>query len=101
MEQSIILFSDGSRGIYIPKYFAESVTRKYVYGITEEDLNWFLDKEPDHDQYWDRWDEILNNCYLMDHDNNKYDLYQDGDLWLYCEALMTEDEKTNFFGMDY
>lgn len=96
--QSIILYSDSSRGIYIPKHFAESIKREYVCGVSESDLDWFLENEPCHDEYWDRWDEILDNCYLVDHDNNKYVLRQDGDLWLYNYDAMTDKERSNFFG---
>mgnify|MGYP000418609127 CR=1 FL=1 len=98
MVQGLILFSDSSRGITIPQFFAKSVQRNYVYGINEEDLDWFLSNDVDHIEYWDRWDEILNNCYIQDHDNNTWYLSQDGDLWLFNEEAMTEEEKENFFG---
>ena len=71
------LFADSARGIYIPQHFAESADRDKFTGIDEE--QWaILEVGPDHEHYWDVWDEVLDNaettCGAV--------LYQDGDLWL-------------------
>lgn len=98
--QGLILFSDSSRGVYIPEHFAESVKREYVKGVTNEDLDFFINEEPySVDHFWDNWENILNNL-TLEIDGYKYSLWHDGDLWLYCEDLMTENEKENFFYMN-
>lgn len=87
-----LLLSD-SRGIYIPRDFAESF-----------DLNqWHIDEKymerlssPDDDFYWDNWELVLNNAYSIDKNGNKWNLWQDGDLWTICYELMTDEEKHNF-----
>lgn len=72
------LFLDGCRGIYIPRDFAAMIALDDWNGIYEEQLS-ILKRGPDHENYFDVWDEIL------DYAETKKDggtLYQDGDLWL-------------------
>mgnify|MGYP000353744861 CR=1 FL=1 len=97
MAQGLILFSDSSRGVYIPKHFAEDVKRQYVTGIDLSELDYLLDNDYCDDNFWDHWIYVLNNCTVTDDDGNVYSLYQDGDLWLVCDELMTDEEKENFF----
>lgn len=87
-----LLLSD-SRGIYIPRDFAECF-----------DLNqWNIDSKyvellssPEDEFYWDNWNFVLNNAKHTDKDGNVWQLWQDGDLWAICPVLMTEEEKQNF-----
>jgi hypothetical protein len=75
------LYASDSRGIYIPQYFAESVHREYVKGVSEE--NWkTLEKGPDAEWYWDAWDNVLSNAKITSPDGKEGYLYQDGDLWV-------------------
>ncbi len=54
------------------------------------------DEESD-DLYWDTWERVLNNAYLIEGEY-RFTLHQDGDLWAICPELMTELEKLYFFG---
>lgn len=92
-EAKMILFSDGARGIYIPKHFAESVKRECVSGIVLEDLDYLArgpndieaaDGEPAHnaESYWDTWADVCDHAIVTDPDGTVYTLHQDGDLWL-------------------
>lgn len=97
MSQGLILFSDSSRGCYIPKHFAECVDRECVSGIDLNDLDYLLENDFWDESFWDVWQDVLDNCVVTDENGNEYLLYQDGDLWLYNLDLMTEEEKQNFF----
>ena len=57
----LALLIDGSRGIYIPKKFAEN----YIgwSGVETEDRETLL-AGPDHRDYWEAWDSVLSFFYL-------------------------------------
>ena len=97
MSQGLILFSDSSRGCYIPKHFSEEVVRECVTGIDLADLDFLLQNDFWDENFWDTWHHVLDNCLVTDDHSNVYTLHHDGDLWLVCEDLMTEEEKKNFF----
>ena len=87
-----LLLSD-TRGIYIPRDFVECfdldqwhINSKYVHWLSS----------PADELYFDCWDIVLCNAYLIDENGNKWQLLQDGDLWAVCYDLMTDDEKINF-----
>lgn len=95
-----LLISD-HRGVYIPRDYAEmfdfdsTVTDGWA-GVKEADLE-ILRAGPEHELYWDAWDSVLGRAKFTDSKGNDWYLHQDGDLWLYCEALMTDDEYQAFF----
>jgi len=41
---------------------------------------------------------VLDYATLKDDNGHVWRLWQDGDLWAYCEELMTDAEYSNFFG---
>ena len=95
---ALILFCDSSSGRYIPQRFAAEIIPQYLQGVSELD---FLElQDPDNEWYWETWIKVLMNASVVDGDT-VYRLHHDGDLWLYCWELMTEEEKTNFFGDDW
>lgn len=79
-----ILYADSSRGVYIPQYFAESIKRECVKGLT--DLCWsdLGDANAiEYDYYWETWERVLDHATVTDPDTGiEYGLWQDGDLWL-------------------
>jgi hypothetical protein len=89
-----ILASD-SHGIFIPQYAASFLCNWD--GVTQEDIE-ILNAGPDHEHYWYAWEAIERDASYTDEKGNVWRLYQDGDLWAYCEPLMTDDEYYNFFG---
>lgn len=88
------LLLNDAHGIYIPQLFAKNFFG--FEGIDEEDLT-ICRAGPDHEHYWDAWDNILNHAYSIDKHGFKYILHQDGDLWAYCPDQMTEEEKEEFY----
>lgn len=87
-----LLLSD-ARGIYIPRDFVEGFDMQQWH--IEPKFIEFLSC-PDNDFYWDYWEDVLNNAFLIDDNGHKWCLWQDGDLLAICYKLLTEDEKTNF-----
>ena len=79
------LLLDETRGIYIPQAFAQ------LYGelLNDDDKKILLDG-PDNDDYWEVWEDVLNEEYKIDGENGT--LYQDGDLWFIPEETMTEEQ---------
>jgi len=88
-----ILVSD-HHGIYIPQVFAEQFQFS---GIDVNDIN-LVSKGPDHEWYWEAWESIITDAFQIDKNGNTWKLYQDGDLFAYCEELMSDEEKKNLFG---
>lgn len=88
-----ILIGD-HQGIYIPQQFAGWQGWS---NIRKEDIEVLLEG-PDHDWYWDAWNDVLNDATYTDANGNVWHLYQDGDLFAFCEELMTDEEYENFFG---
>jgi hypothetical protein len=92
----IIHYASDRHGVYIPKYFAESIRRDRVRGVDAEQFDILL-AGPDHEHYWDVWTEVLDNATVVG-DECTYSMYQDGDLWLVPEG-MEWNENTN--GWEY
>ena len=79
------LLLDDARGQYIPQNFAEIVKREWVEGVDRE--QWaILEAGPEHEWYWETWDEVLNSAVLIrSPSGEKFTLYQDGNLWIIPE----------------
>ncbi len=95
MYKAVQLLLDESRGHYIPQKFAENF-RDWL-GIHEEDRAILLQGQS-HPEYWAAW-EIVQECAYWREDGKTWHLWHDGDLWAYCFDLMTQEEKTNLFGV--
>lgn len=87
-----ILLSD-HHGVYIPKIFSEDFGG---WGLLHEDVVDLAD--PENESYWETWSSVLDYATYKDENGNTWRLWQDGDLFAYCEELMTEEERNNFFG---
>jgi hypothetical protein len=71
--------ADGARGIYVPQFFAEMGLK--TEGVKAEDLA-ILAEGPDHEFYWEAWDDVLRDGVVILTDGQRCHLYQDGDLFL-------------------
>jgi hypothetical protein len=89
-----ILLSD-SRGVYIPKHFSENFI--LWDGVSDADRE-ILESGPENELYWDVWDSVTRDATYTDSEGNVWRLHQDGDLFAYCEELMTDEEYYGFFG---
>lgn len=95
MKQSIVIIAGSGHGQYIPQVAAEMLAERW--SISAEDKAILL-AGPDHDLYCDTWDHVESTATFTDEQGNIWNLYQDGDLFAVCEALMTEQEKADLFG---
>lgn len=91
---SITLLLSDARGGYIPRDFVTSFDVG-DWNVSAE--NAAICENPEHEQYWDAWDEILGTAYYKDNNDNIFRLHQDGDLWAYCIEKMTLEEQHNLF----
>lgn len=87
-----LLLSD-SRGVYIPRDFVQNFDLEKWH--VKEDYRDVL-SSPDNEWYWDAWDEVMSIAYFLDDSGNKWQLWQDGDLWAVCYELLTDEERVNF-----
>lgn len=81
------LLINSAHGQYIPQIFAQT------FGLPENFINWdeikedieFLKSEGsnEHEDYWEVWDELINNAKLK----SGFELYQDDDLWAVPEGF--------------
>jgi len=94
---AVSVFLDGSRGSNLPRDFIRIADTEAWDGIHEMDIE-ALEFGPDHDGYWDTWDSVLYCATYTDCKGNKWTLHQDGDLFLICHDLMTDDEYIDLFG---
>jgi hypothetical protein len=96
MSEQPWLYADGARGIYIPQYFATTIQRDAVSGVTTEDLD-LLAGNPDQEWYWETWANVLDNAIVTDRiTDTVYRLHQDGDLWLIPDDMVWDDN-TGFY----
>ena len=80
--EPILLLSD-ARGIYIPHDFGQIIDRARVSGISRDDWSVLdLGPNPESDDYWEVWNDVLNDATVVDDRGHEYTLHQDGDLWL-------------------
>lgn len=93
--QAIELYADSARGIYIPQHFAQSMRGEWV-GFDNETVN-ALHAGPEYPEYWDAWSDVLDNAEYKQ-GGHVWRLWQDGDLFVVCDELMTDDEYNNFYG---
>lgn len=71
---------DGARGICLPQHFAEMIdTKQWSLQAYSADLD-MLRKGPDHEEYWEAWDTVLNAAEYTDSNGDTWTLWQDGDL---------------------
>ena len=82
-----LLWLDEARGVYIPRDFALCfIDRdKAVTGVDPDDWA-ILEACPEHELYWDTWQDVCDNAKVTETDSTVYTLWQDGTLWLVEEG---------------
>jgi hypothetical protein len=88
-----ILVSD-RYGVYIPKTFVEWFSESIVFHGERSELeraeNDIL-QGPDHPDYWENWDWVLNNCKIENKSGKLYSLWQEGDLFAISDNYIFRD----------
>lgn len=89
LENTICLYED-ALGIYIPQRFAKDMPCTRIFNVASSDLAALREGPPGgalnegegHPDYWEIWDEVLDNAILAAQDGSiYYRLEQDGHLW--------------------
>lgn len=86
---------DSHHGRFIPELFVRSYANN-GWDVKPEDIA--ILKNPEHELYDEAWNDVLCYCHYVDSNGNTWELWQDGDLFAICTALMSEEEYWNFFG---
>lgn len=86
----VILLGD-FYGINLPMKFSTNLDLSLWHGLDNIDLDDL--SSPDNQFYWETWQEVLDKAYFIDTQGNQFTLYQDGDLFVICDELMTKEEK--------
>lgn len=92
-----LLWLADHRGQYIPRDFAESFKDrdKDVSGVTAE--QWaILEAGPDHEHYWDTWDEVQDTARITI-DDIEYFVSQDGDVFLVPAGMEFDDLEGDWY----
>lgn len=80
------LLINSAHGVYIPQVFAETIDWNAL-DNWDEDQKSILLAGPEHEFYFEAWQEILDNCETIDGGR----LHQDGDVWLVYVDKATSD----------
>lgn len=92
------LLMGDSAGVFLPRQFAHAFDAAF-WGIAQNDSDWMtVMNGPDEEWYWDAWQSVLDRAFHIDPNGNKWYLWQDGDLFAYCEDKMTDEEYEGFYG---
>jgi len=88
----MLLWLSDARGIYIPRDFADSFAdrAKHVSGVSAEDWT-VLEAGPDHEWYWEAWQDVLDNAIVTDDAGTQFTVHQDGDCWLVPVGMSWDD----------
>lgn len=81
MSDNIHCIIDGALGIYVPQKFAQNFDMP-AWGVSVENAE-ILRVGPDHEFYWDTWDDVLRDASLTDPSGQVWELTQDSDLFAY------------------
>ena len=92
----MMLWLSDARGIYIPRDFANSFSDlATITGIEPDDLE-ILKAGPDHEWYWEAWENVCKNAVITDDKGNAFHVYQDGDCWLVPVGMEWSDENETY-----
>jgi hypothetical protein len=70
---------DGHWGVYVPQEFASRGMAE-AWGVKPEDIAILL-AGPDHEFYWEAWDDVTREATFKDANGKVWSLEQDGDLF--------------------
>ena len=79
----VTLFLDDSRGIYLPRDFAESINRELIVDREkwENELDFLIKYDTNKDFYWETWQNVLDGLKVKI-GRRTYFFYQDGPVWM-------------------
>lgn len=82
-------------GVYGPRDFADYFGS--LFDIVDEDME-ILSQGPDHEEYLETWDHVIDNCEHVDDDGNEWKVYEnEGDIWAICGDLLSPEEWASIY----
>lgn len=88
----VLLYLSDASGVYIPQRFADETKPECIGGVDDETLD-ILRAGPDHEWYWEAWDDVLRDAIVTDHESGvQYRVEQDGDCWLVPVGMEWDDD---------
>jgi hypothetical protein len=86
MSETTALLVDDHHGIYVPQVFAQRFKNNWsTWGLKPEQLSVLLSGPTDDEEYWDVWNEVLDQACFKDSQGQEWHLWQDGALWAFCD----------------
>ena len=82
-EEKTTVMINSQFGIYIPQMFAKSYLEDQRWIEADPDEIEILGDGPDHPQYWEAWEHVLDQAKYMDKDGVEWKLWLEGDLFCY------------------
>lgn len=95
MVNAIEILVSSNHGVFIPQIFINDFNLS-KFNIVLSDYDKKVLQDASHEWYWEIWQTIENNALYIDSDKNEYTLMLDGDLFMICYELMTDEDKENF-----
>lgn len=96
--EKIKLLCDSHHGVYLPSIWCSNTDN--IWNINSKDWEYLSDPNNlDDENYWDVWEDVLNDASYTDKREVVWTLYQDEDLFAVAYDEMTEDEKVSLFGV--
>lgn len=97
MTNAIEIIADSARGVFIPQHAAECLAPGWTISDTDRET---LAAGPDVEGYWDTWNHVEQSAEYTDTAGNVWRLHLDGDLFAYCDGLMSDREYMDLFGAE-
>ena len=79
---------DGSWGIYCLQKFAERFDLRQ-WGVEQEDIDILLEG-PDHEWYFETWDDVIDNAEYVDDDGYKWFIWSNDGVFIVREDMPEE-----------
>lgn len=76
----MICVIDGNKGIYVPQEFAKLYKYREMSSEMRENFNVLL-QGPDTPEYWEAWEDVLDNFHIIGKDGRRYTFFQDQDVF--------------------
>jgi hypothetical protein len=89
-EPALVLLD--SHGVHIPQLWCSDIAESDCEALH---IQWSdvqtCQSGPEEGWYWEAWQTILDDCYMVDERGTRWTLHQDGDLWEVPDGFSFEE----------
>ncbi len=94
---NVEILCDSHHGIYIPSIMIQRLVDNGWRNIPDDAVE--ILKDPNHECYWETWQEVLDNAEWHDASTSQvFKLHHDGDLFAVCPESCTPQEYHHIYG---